>query len=71
MISAPIFTYLVALIGLLFVAAGGLTFWQFAIGIVLVLVVERELFQVGKLTPGDDASDEPHHRNNDLHHQHH
>jgi hypothetical protein len=60
MVSAPIFTYLVALIGLLLVAAGGLSWWTFVIVGLVVWVLERELFDVRRFSVGDDASDEPH-----------
>ena len=61
MVSAPIFTYLVALIGLLFVAAGGISFWTLIAVTAVVIVVERELYQLRRFSEGDDASDEPHH----------
>ena len=62
MVSAPIFTYLVALIGLLFVAAGGLELWTIVAVTVVVAILERELFEVRRFSAGDDASDEPHHQ---------
>lgn len=62
MVSAPIFTYLVALIGLLFVAAGGLSWWSLALVTVVVALLERELFDIRRFSAGDDASDEPHRR---------
>ena len=61
MVAAPIFVYLVALIGLLFVAAGGIDVWAWIIGIGVVWILERELFQIRRFSEGDDASDEPHH----------
>jgi hypothetical protein len=60
MVSAPIFTYLVALIGLLLVAAGGLSWWTVVVVGLVVYVVERELYDVRRFAAGDDASDEPH-----------
>jgi hypothetical protein len=60
MVSAPIFTYLVALIGLLLVAADGFSWWTVVAVACVVYVVERELYDVRRFTAGDDASDEPH-----------
>jgi hypothetical protein len=60
MVSAPIFTYLVALIGLLLVAADGFSWWTLVVVACVVYVVERELFDVRRFMRGDDASDEPH-----------
>jgi len=60
MVSAPIFTYLLALIGLLFVAAGGLDPRTVIAVAVVIAIVGRELFEVRRFSAGDDASDEPH-----------
>jgi hypothetical protein len=62
MIAAPIFTYLVALIGLLFVAAGGVSLTAMIVGVGIVWILERELFQVRLFSEGDDISDEPRHQ---------
>jgi hypothetical protein len=61
MVAAPIFMYLVALIGLLFMAAGGFSATTLVVGIFLIWILERELFQIRLFSEGDDASDEPHH----------
>jgi hypothetical protein len=61
MVVAPIFMYLVALIGLLFMAAGGFDATTLVLGVLLIWILERELFQVRRFSEGDDASDEPHH----------
>ena len=44
MVAAPIFMYLVALIGLLFMAAGGFDLTTLVLGMLLIWILERELF---------------------------
>jgi hypothetical protein len=61
MVVALLFNYLVALIGLLFVATGDVSGWTVLIVLVVMGIVERELLVVRSLSDGDDASDEPEH----------
>jgi hypothetical protein len=62
MVPALLLSYFVALIGILFIAGGGLTGWAAVAALVAVAIVDRELFQVRNLIDhGDETSDEPTH----------
>ena len=60
MVVALLFNYFLALIGLLFVATGGLSGWTVLVVLIVLGIVERELLVMRRLSDGDDASDEPH-----------